>query len=189
VRAISRLPLKGFALLFCLLLLGCGSSPVVESESPAAAGSSGAGINAYMENPEPLDLEPSAPSQERPYFDWPVDSARLSRGYLINRRRPHLGLDLASRKGTQIFASHDGLVIYTGNEFRGYGKMIMIEGINGFATLYAHLSQISVRQGTRVKQGELIGLMGRTGHATGTHLHFEIRVGNKTVNPLHYLPK
>lgn len=127
-------------------------------------------------------------------FDWPVDEARLSRGYFLKdpkgrRRRPHLGIDLANRRGTPIYASHDGKVIYVGSSFRGYGRMIMIEGRQGdYATLYAHLAKAIVRQGMWVKQGDLIGHMGSTGRSTGTHLHFEIRTLQGAVDPIAYLP-
>jgi murein DD-endopeptidase MepM/ murein hydrolase activator NlpD len=178
VRTISSLSIKALSLSILCFIIACQSTQVADGGSPES-----------VENPEALGSMPAAPTQSGSYFDWPVDSAKLSRGYITNRRRKHLGLDLASRKGTQIFASHDGRVIYTGTGFRGYGKMIMIEGKGGFATLYGHLSKIIISQGAKVKQGELIGLMGRTGHATGNHLHFEIRSGNKTVNPLLYLPK
>lgn len=112
----------------------------------------------------------------------------MTRGYLPHRKRPHLGLDLAAPKNTKIYAAHDGVVIYAGREFRGFGKMVMIEGAHGWATLYAHFNKIQVRQGQRVSQGQTIGLMGRTGRATGVHLHFEIRKSRGPVDPLLYLP-
>lgn len=123
-------------------------------------------------------------------FDWPVDEARLTRGFLPRKRgRPHLGIDLAAHKGTPIFAAHDGVVIYAGRDFRGYGKMVMIESEGKFATLYAHFSKIVIKQGAKVRIGDTIGLMGRTGHATGSHLHFEVRTKRGPVDPLPYLPK
>lgn len=122
------------------------------------------------------------------FLDWPVDEARMTRGYLPNRKRPHLGLDLASPKGTPILSAHNGLVIYTGRDFKGFGKMVLIEGANGWATLYAHLDKIQVKEGLRVLQGQRIGTMGRTGRATGVHLHFELRKARGPVDPLLYLP-
>lgn len=126
------------------------------------------------------------------YFDWPVYEARMTRGYFSKakkrRGRPHWGIDLAARKGTPILASHDGVVIYVGREFRGFGRLIMVEGRNGFATLYAHLSKSRVRVGERVKQGQTIGDMGNTGRSTGVHLHFEIRRRSGPIDPLQYLP-
>lgn len=123
------------------------------------------------------------------FFDWPVDEARMTRGFLPNKRRPHLGIDLAATKGTPIYSSHQGIVLYTGKDFRGFGKMIIIESSRGWATLYAHLEKIYVTEGQKIKQGEYIASMGRTGRATGVHLHFEIRNKKEPVDPMEYLPK
>lgn len=122
------------------------------------------------------------------YFDWPVDKARMTRGFFTNKRRPHLGLDLAAPKGTPILASRGGTVIYRGRDFRGFGNLIMIESPGGWATLYAHLDRFMVTEGQKVAMGEIIGSMGRTGRATGVHLHFEIRRNKVAVDPLPYLP-
>lgn len=121
-------------------------------------------------------------------FDWPVDDARMTRGWLPGKRRPHLGIDLASKKNTPILAAQGGTVIYSGREFRGYGKMIMIESGNGWATLYAHMEKILVQEGEKVTQGQIVGAMGRTGRATGVHLHFEIRKDRGPIDPLPLLP-
>lgn len=128
-------------------------------------------------------------NKQKSYFDWPVDEARLSRGFLPNKRRAHLGIDLAARKGSSIFASHDGMVIYVGAGFKGFGRMIMIEGDRGYATLYAHLSKTIVKEGEEVLQGAKIGEMGRSGRATGVHLHFEIRQKSGPLDPMPLLPK
>ena len=121
-------------------------------------------------------------------FDWPVDKARLTRGFLPNKRRPHLGLDLAAPKGTPILASKGGTVIYQGKAFHGFGKMVLIESGGGWAALYAHLDKIFVKEGQKLEQGQLLGQMGRTGRATGVHLHFEIRKDRGPVDPLPLLP-
>lgn len=121
-------------------------------------------------------------------FDWPVEDARLTRGFLPQKRRPHLGIDLAAKRGTPILAAQGGLVIYTGREFRGYGKMVMIESGKGWATLYAHMDKILVQEGQKVSRGQILGAMGRTGRATGVHLHFEIRKDHGPIDPLPLLP-
>lgn len=122
------------------------------------------------------------------FIDWPVDSARMTRGYLPFKKKPHLGIDLAAPKGTAILAAHDGVVIYAGRDFRGFGKMVLIEGAYGWASIYAHFSKISVKTGEKVHQGQILGGMGRTGRATGVHLHFELRKKKGPVDPLLYLP-
>lgn len=121
-------------------------------------------------------------------LDWPVVKARFSRGYIPSQRNPHLGLDLAAPKGTPILAAHDGVVVYVGNGFSGFGNLVLIEGPGGWASLYAHLSKFHVRQGQRVRNGQVIGRMGATGRATGVHLHFELRKDRVPVDPLLYLP-
>jgi murein DD-endopeptidase MepM/ murein hydrolase activator NlpD len=113
----------------------------------------------------------------------------MTRGFMPNKRRPHLGLDLAANKGTSILASRGGVVIYRGRDFRGFGKMILVESGDGWATLYAHLDKYMVAEGQRVSMGDLIGQMGRTGRATGVHLHFEIRRNKRPVDPLALLPR
>ena len=134
-------------------------------------------------------------NSKKPIFDWPVWEARMSRGFLPRgtkkRRRPHKGIDLAAQRGSAVMASHDGVVIYTGKGFKGYGKMIMIEtsGENsGFASLYGHLDKIVVFEGQKINQGEVIGALGNTGRSSGPHLHFEIRKLDGPVDPLPYLP-
>lgn len=121
-------------------------------------------------------------------FDWPVDDARLSRGFLLGKRW-HYGIDLAAPKGTPILASEGGVVVYVGRGFSGYGNLIVVEHGEKWATLYAHLSRFNVKEGEKVKRGAKLGEMGRTGRASGVHLHFELRYNRQPVNPLMYLPK
>lgn len=139
-------------------------------------------------NSETVDNQEKEKLTQQFYFDWPVDDARLTRGFLPKKKRPHLGLDLAAPKGTPIYSSHKGMVIYTGREFRGYGKMILVESGDGWATLYAHLDKILVTEGQIIRQGQVIAAMGRTGRATGVHLHFEVRKNLSPVDPLPLMP-
>ncbi len=121
-------------------------------------------------------------------FDWPVDSARMTRGFLPNKRKPHLGIDLAAPKGTPILAAQAGTVIYAGREFKGYGKMVLIESGDGWATLYAHFDKILVSEGQKVRKGYVVGAMARIGSSTCVHLHFEIRHNRGPIDPLPLLP-
>ncbi|MGZ3747272.1 MAG: M23 family metallopeptidase [Pseudobdellovibrionaceae bacterium] len=138
---------------------------------------------AQPSNVKPIDFE-----DKTDLFDWPVNDARMTRGFLPLKRRPHLGIDLAAKRGTPILAAQSGMIIYTGREFRGYGKMVLIESGKGWATLYAHMDKILVQEGQKISQGQLLGAMGRTGHATGVHLHFEIRKDKGPIDPLPLLP-
>lgn len=128
------------------------------------------------------------PAYSEVNFDWPVDKARLTQGFQVGKKT-HWGIDLAGPKGTPILAAERGTVVYTGHGFTGYGNLIVIEHGSEWATLYSHLSKFYVHEGDTVHQGELIGAMGRSGHATGNHLHFEIRKNRQPVNPLALLPQ
>lgn len=113
---------------------------------------------------------------------------------IFKRRIFHNGLDFAAQAGQPIRAADSGVVIVAGEpaQYRGYGKITVIDhgvGKNGrrMSTVYAHQSRIIVGEGQRVKQGDLIGYVGSTGHATGPHLHFEVRLDGIPVNPQSYL--
>lgn len=136
-----------------------------------------------------LDESLATSDSERILFDWPVDSAKFSRGFMPNKRpRPHLGIDLAAKRKTNILSAQTGNVAYAGRGFNGYGRFIIIEGKNNFATFYGHLDKILVSTGDHIEKGQLLGLMGDSGRAHGVHLHFEIRHDLKPIDPLDYLP-
>ena len=119
-------------------------------------------------------------------FAWPA-RGRISQSY----SRSHDGLDIAGYQGTAIRAAAFGVVSYIGwNPWDEHGRafMIVVAHVGGLETLYGHiLPSRHVRIGQAVRQGEVIGRMGSTGNSTGTHLHFEVRRGRTTVNPLGYL--
>ncbi|MFN3642367.1 MAG: DUF5930 domain-containing protein [Gemmobacter sp.] len=100
--------------------------------------------------------------------------------------RMHAGADFAGPRGTPIHATADGTVVEAGWH-AGYGNVVTIRHAFGIETRYAHLSKISVRNGERVSRGTRIGDMGNTGRSTGTHLHYEVRLGGTPVNPMTYI--
>lgn len=123
---------------------------------------------------------------------WPITSCFWGRGF--SRRRPrHTGVDLLAPIGTPIHAVLGGVVEVVSNGgmgFRGYGKVIVINHNGELWTLYSHNSSNNVKVGQRVKQGDVIAKVGRTGRATGSHLHFEVRNAKGTpLDPMKYLPK
>lgn len=99
------------------------------------------------------------------------------------RREFHQGIDIAGPSGTPILAAGSGIVTYSGFN-GGYGRMVIISHGYGYTSVYAHNSQNLVEVGDRVEKGDLIAKMGRTGRATGTHLHFEIRVHGEPIDPM-----
>ena len=124
-------------------------------------------------------------------FRWPLRGRINSRfGYrkdpFSGRKDLHTGLDIGASRGTRIAAAASGVVVYAG-WMGGYGRTVVIDHGRGHRTLYGHCSKILVRQGQRVSSGQVIAAVGATGRATGSHLHFEIRVNNTPVNPLKYL--
>jgi murein DD-endopeptidase MepM/ murein hydrolase activator NlpD len=102
---------------------------------------------------------------------------------ILHRYRPHLGVDLRGRRGTEIFAINDGRVIYAG-WMGGYGKVIKIDHGGGYISLYAHQSRIRVKKGSFVKKGQVIGYVGNTGKSTGPHLHLGVYKNGRAINPL-----
>jgi murein DD-endopeptidase MepM/ murein hydrolase activator NlpD len=98
----------------------------------------------------------------------------------------HEGIDLGAAYGTPIAAAAAGTVIYAG-WLGGYGNLTVIDHGGGLATAYGHQSSIAVSVGEQVAQGQTIGYVGSTGHSTGPHLHFEVRVDGQAVDPLGYL--
>lgn len=104
---------------------------------------------------------------------------------IFKSRRMHTGVDLAAKSGTPIYASGDG-VVEKAQWVSGYGKYVEIKHVNGFETGYGHQSRIAdgIKPGVRVRQGQIIGYVGSTGNSTGPHLHFEIKVNGRFVDPL-----
>jgi murein DD-endopeptidase MepM/ murein hydrolase activator NlpD len=117
---------------------------------------------------------------------WPL-RGRITSEYGQRWGRPHRGIDIANRSGTPIKAAKAGLVIRVGCG-GGYGNCLIIAHGKGLSTLYAHQSRLAVGRGAIVKQGQVIGFVGSTGHSTGPHLHFETRINGSPQNPRRYLP-
>ncbi len=120
-------------------------------------------------------------------FYHPIQTAnRFTSGYGPRWGRMHNGTDFAAPHGTPIRSTADGVVTYVGWQ-SAYGRLIKIKHDFGIETRYAHLSKFRVKKGQRVSRGQHIGDMGNTGRSTGTHLHYEIRIGGKPINPMKYI--
>lgn len=121
----------------------------------------------------------------------PVDNARISSPFGMRRhplggqRRRHDGIDLAAPTGTPVRASASGIVASAGWQ-RGYGHVVVLRHTAPYSTYYAHLNHIAphIKAGARVKQGQRLGAVGKSGHSTGAHLHFEVRTGNRPIDPM-----
>lgn len=130
---------------------------------------------------------------EKAPFASPVKAAvRFTSGFGTRRdpktggRRMHNGSDFAGAHGTDIFATADGVVTHAGWQ-SGFGRLVKIRHTFGIETLYAHNTKLRVKVGQRVSRGDHIADMGNTGRSTGTHLHYEVRVNGKPVNPMTYI--
>ncbi len=123
-----------------------------------------------------LDLDAIKASE----WHYPLDNAHVISGYGGKRR--HAGVDIKNGPGTNVYAAFDGMVVQSG-VFSGYGKCITLRHPNGLETRYSHNSKNYVNVGDKVKAGQVIGLVGRTGRATTEHLHFETRINGKAFDP------
>jgi murein DD-endopeptidase MepM/ murein hydrolase activator NlpD len=128
-------------------------------------------------------IDPSARGMEMPV------AGRVSSGFgerfhpILGYRRMHDGVDLAAPYGTPVVAAVDGRVV-TAGWHGGYGREVKLSSTGGIETIYGHMSRLAVAAGASVRRGQVIGYVGSTGLSTGPHLHYEVHVGGKLVNPL-----
>ena len=136
--------------------------------------------------------DPKGRSMRKAFLRTPVDFSRISSRFNLRRRHPvlnkiraHKGVDYAASTGTPIKATGEGKVIHKGTK-GGYGRTVIIQHGSRYSTRYAHMSKYArgIRKGKRVKQGQIIGYVGKSGLATGPHLHYEFRVNGAVRNPL-----
>jgi murein DD-endopeptidase MepM/ murein hydrolase activator NlpD len=124
---------------------------------------------------------------EKAPFAMPVKGAfRFTSGFGMRWGRLHAGADFAADHGSPIYATADGVVTHAG-WLSGYGRLVKIQHEFGIETRYAHMSRLRVKVGERVSKGQRIGDMGNSGRSTGTHLHYEVRVGGDPVNPMNFI--
>ncbi len=136
--------------------------------------------------------QPNGKSLKKAFLRTPIDFARVSSHFnlkrkhpVLNRIRAHKGVDYAARTGTHIKSTGRGKIIFRGRK-GGYGRTVIVQHGQKYTTLYAHLSKYRRNQkvGSRVQQGDIIGYVGKSGLATGPHLHYEFRINGVHRNPL-----
>ena len=120
-------------------------------------------------------------------FVWPV------RGRVISDFGPkggglhNDGINIAAAQGTPIHAAESGVVVYAGNELRGFGNLVLLRHADGWMSAYGHAEELTVQRGDQVKRGQVIGRVGATGNVTSPQVHFELRRGSRPVNPREHL--
>ncbi|MCK5295691.1 MAG: M23 family metallopeptidase, partial [Alphaproteobacteria bacterium] len=123
------------------------------------------------------------------HFAWPVEGKLISKYGKAGKGRHNDGINIEVSKGTPILAAENGVIVYSGNELRGFGNLLLVKHSDGWMTAYAHNDKIVVKYGQKIKRGQKIALAGNTGNVSKPQLHFEIRSGGRAVNPLKYMRK
>ncbi|MCB0341470.1 MAG: M23 family metallopeptidase [Bdellovibrionales bacterium] len=159
---------------------GPGSLSQPEYEGPMPAPEDDGDPRNYV-TPKGLPA-PSGPFTLTP----PVQRMRITQRFANPKNPRHQGIDIGGRIGTPIYAAHEGVIVYAGTGFKGYGRLIIIEFDKTWASLYAHMSVLRMKTGDTVRPGQEIGLMGKSGRVTGVHLHFELLKNKQPVDPLEY---
>lgn len=123
-------------------------------------------------------------------LSWPINGKMtLTSKFGIRKNGKHDGIDLAAKRGTKILAAAKGTVLFSGYGPTGYGLTVLIKHTENVFTVYSHNDKNLVKKGATVKRGKAIATVGKTGRATGDHLHFEVRVNRVAYDPLAYLPR
>ena len=165
-----------------------GSTPPIAPVPATAPSTASLAPQPPSANLPPPSLASIAVASGAGRFRWPLDGiTAIGSPFGTRAGRPHEGIDLPAPVGTPVYAAGDGQVVYAGSGIRGYGNLIVIQHEGDLLTVYAHNSQLLVAQGDKVRVGQRIALVGQTGHASGPHLHFEVRSGQIPVDPVSYL--
>jgi murein DD-endopeptidase MepM/ murein hydrolase activator NlpD len=160
-----------------------------QAAAPPSSGALSSGASRTPKHaPAPAPLS-TVPEQYAGSMRWPLDAYIVSSEYGERWGKVHKGMDMAAHVGEPVYAIADGEVIYAGDGLRGYGNCVILRHDRKTSSLYAHNSELKVKQGDQVTKGTLVALLGNTGHSTGPHVHFEIRDGDAAVNPRNVLPK
>jgi murein DD-endopeptidase MepM/ murein hydrolase activator NlpD len=133
---------------------------------------------------KPVGVDPVKATEAAPSFHWPV------RGQVIAGFGPKAdgqrnnGIDIAVPENTPIKAADDGVVIYSGNELKSFGNLLLVRHSNNYITAYAHAKELRVKRGDTIKSGEIIGMSGQSGNTDTPEIHFEIRKGSTPIDPV-----
>jgi murein DD-endopeptidase MepM/ murein hydrolase activator NlpD len=164
------------------------------SEAPKSAAPSSTHAAATPPAGQPTPLSPptthtaaAAPTGPAPRFEWPVRGKIVS-SYGSHDGQRNDGIDIEAPKDAVVHAADSGTVVYAGSEVRGMGNLLLVSHSGGYITAYGYNDSLLVKKGDTVKKGQAIAKVGATGSAPDPRLHFEVRRGNKTIDPTTVLP-
>ncbi len=138
---------------------------------------------------DPKQKLPIIANRSSNLFSWPLRGKILSTYGIKSNGLFNDGINISGNIGTKVSSSENGVIAYAGNELKGMGNLIIIQHSGGWMTVYAHLETMEVRRGVKVKVGDKIGTVGKTGKVSSPQLHFEIRKGSKAYDPYKYLKR
>jgi len=136
---------------------------------------------------QPAAAAPAAASSDAGGFRWPVRGRVISQFGKKASGERNDGINLAVPEGTSVKAAEDGEVIYSGNELKSYGNLILVRHPNGWVSAYAHNSELKVKRGDKIRRGQIVALSGMSGGVTTPQVHFELRKDATPVDPLSHL--
>ncbi len=157
------------------------STKVVSSEITKEPVVEQIGVGTYTARPASTATQLYGTGQ----FGWPLDGGYISDTFISDRN--HQGLDIAAPEGTDIYAAGEGVVVAAGWNSGGYGYFVMVDHLDGYQTVYAHMSAVFAVEGQMVTRGQLIGAVGNTGRSYGDHLHFEVRYMGMCYDPADFI--
>jgi murein DD-endopeptidase MepM/ murein hydrolase activator NlpD len=174
--------------------VAAATPPAAADVAPSSAAPGGApaivpGVEPAVAVPTPHDTTPVGPPPPRAgkTFLWPLRGRVIATFGEQGSGLHNDGLNIAAPRGTPIRAAENGVVVYAGNEIRGFGNLLLVRHAGGYVTAYAHAEALLVKRGDTVHRGQVIARVGATGSVTEPQLHFEIREGSQPVDPQRYL--
>jgi murein DD-endopeptidase MepM/ murein hydrolase activator NlpD len=162
------------------------ATATIPAPEPAPGLTVVAAIAGLLPTPSSKPLAPPPPRSQA-LFDWPL------RGELVSSFGPkpgglhNDGINIAASEGTAVRAVESGVVVYVGNELRGYGNLLLLRHADGWMSAYAHVRDIAVNRGQLIRRGQVVARVGRSGRIDRPQLHFELRKGRDAVDPTRYL--
>ncbi len=159
----------------------------IKQAAPVATDAKPVSAAVAVEDRSPVDSARSEVKATAPSFRWPVRGRVIADFGTKPGGDRNDGINLAVPEGTSVKSAEDGVVVYSGNELKGYGNVVLVKHTDGWVTVYAHASDLLVNKGDKVTRGQIIARAGATGSVTQPQLHFELRKGQKPVDPKGYL--